>query len=652
MLRNELGMRFVLAGMVAGVVSLVGCGGSTGTPVGCTSSCGGGGGGSSSYTGVVHAGTQPVAGATIQMYAVGSTGNASAATPMLTKSITTNSGGQFTLTGAYACGQSSTGAAINSPSNQVYLVATGGSVGSGSANSQLVLMAALGTCSSVSALSTIAVNEVTTAASAWALAQFMSSATNVGGSATNALGLENAFLDAGLLASLTTGNAATLGAGLSIESGKLYSLANALSSCAVSSGGTGCGPLFAAATPAGGSAPGNTLAAALNIVKHPGQNVTPVYQVSVGTQSFSGGLSAAPSDWTLSLTVTGGGLNSPTQLGVDSGGNVFVADYPGGVSGFSPQGAPLTGTPWGAGTISENYGLTIDSYNNIWVSNEQTPTKSGSISGLYGTTSGKVLGTIIQNAGTGSYAYDSTILYPVALAADTAGNVLIANFNGSEAAEYNNGVFVNGSLGYGYSAEPEAVSGDGTGGLWLADEGSNLVTHVGANGRVVSNPSCCSRADGIATDAQGNAWVANYGNSTVSEISPLCDSTGVSANAACMVANNVVTLSNVTGGGLSYPGQLSVDAGQNIWVVNVYTPGQTQGSFTEIAGNAGTLAAGTPISPATGYGLDVPIVQPYQIVPDASGNLWLSNQAKNNLLMYFGLATPTATPARPYPAAP
>jgi hypothetical protein len=119
------------------------------------------------------------------------------------------------------------------------------------------------------------------------------------------------------------------------------------------------------------------------------------------------------------------------------------------------------------------------------------------------------------------------------------------------------------------------------------------------------------------------------------------------------VANNVVTLSNVTGGGLSFPGQLSVDAGQNIWVVNVYAPpSQQHGSFSEVAGNAASVAAGTALSPSSGYGLDVSLVQPYAIVPDASGNLWLSNQGKNNLLMIFGLATPTATPARPYPVAP
>jgi streptogramin lyase len=170
---------------------------------------------------------------------------------------------------------------------------------------------------------------------------------------------------------------------------------------------------------------------------------------------------------------------------------------------------------------------------------------------------------------------------------------------------------------------------------------------------VVSNPSCCSRADGIATDAQGNAWVASYQNSSVSEISPLCDATGVSANAACTTANSVVTLSGVTGGGLSYPGQLSVDAGQNVWVVNIYSPPALQhGSFSEVAGNAASVAAGTALSPSNGYGLDVSLVQPYAIVPDASGNLWVSNQGENNLLMFLGLATPTATPARPFPVAP
>jgi hypothetical protein len=606
-----------------------------------------------SISGTIQVGQHSLSGGTVQLYTVGSSGNGSAATPMLTTPVTTASNGTFSITGDYHCGQSSSGAAISGTGSQVYLVAKGGNPGlaAGTNNAALVLMVALGPCSGLSSITNIAMNEVTTVAAAWALAPFMADATHVGASSTNAAGIQSAFANSQKLVNVKTGLQATLPAGQSVELGKLYALANAIASC-VDSDGTACGPLFAAATPAGGTAPSDTLTAALNIVKHPGQNVGAVFAAKGTNPPYPSTLARAPNDWTMSLTVAGGGLSQPTQLGLDAAGNVFVANYAGSLSGFSPQGAALTGSPWGSGTLSDSYGMAVDSTGNIWVTNEQAPNKFGSITGFYGASSGHTLGGIMQNSNNSPYSYDGSIVYPVALAADTSGNVLIANFSGNSATVYNNGVYGNGYLGYGYSANPTAISGDGTGGLWLADSGSYLVSHVGANGRIVSNPSCCNQADGIATDALGNAWVANYGSSSISEVGPGCDATGVSANAFCTAATNVVKLNQVTGGGLSYPGNLSVDAAQNLWVVNVYSPGLQHGSFSEMAGNGGTLAAGTAISPANGYGLDVLLVQPFAIVPDASGNLWVSNTEQSNLVMFFGLATPTATPARPYPVAP
>jgi hypothetical protein len=648
MLRRHLWLSMGLLGLAALPCGLFlgGCGGGSGA------TGGGGGGGTGAMSGTIQVGQHSLSGATVQLYTVGGSGNGSAATPMLTQPVTTASNGNFLITGDYTCGQSSSGAAIAGTSNQVYLVATGGDPGlaPGTDNTSLVLMVALGPCSGLGSVGNIVMNEVTTVAAAWALAPFMTNATHVGASATNAAGITSAFANSQKLVSVTTGLQATLPAGQSVELGKLYALANSIASC-VDSDGTGCGPLFAAATPAGGTAPADTLTAALNVVKHPGQNVGAVFAAKGTNPPYPSALTAAPNDWTMSLTVTGGGLNEPTQLGVDATGNVFVANYPGSLSGFSPQGVALTGSPWGAGTLSDSYGMTVDSTGNIWVTNEQAPGGFGSVTGFYGASSGHTLGGLIQTNNS-AYSYDGSIVYPVALAADTSGNILIASFNGNSATEYNNGTLVNGYLGYGYSAEPTAISSDGTGGLWLADSGSSLVSHVGANGRIVSNPSCCSEADGIATDALGNAWVANYGSASISEVGPGCDATGVSANAFCTAATSVVKLNQVTGGGLSYPGNVSVDAAQNVWVVNVYSPGLQHGSFSEIAGNAGTVAAGTAISPASGYGLDVKLVQPFDIVPDASGNLWVSNYAQSNLVMFFGLATPTATPARPYPVAP
>src|ERR1700693_5105122 len=67
--------------------------------------------------GGVHGGQQPVSGASIQLYAAGATGYGSAATALLTTTVTSGAGGSFTITGDYDC---------PSASSQVYLVASGG----------------------------------------------------------------------------------------------------------------------------------------------------------------------------------------------------------------------------------------------------------------------------------------------------------------------------------------------------------------------------------------------------------------------------------------------------------------------------------------------------------------------------------------------
>ena len=89
-------------------------------------------------------------------------------------------------------------------------------------------------------------------------------ASERGASPTNAAGLRSAFLDAGLLADTTTGNPAVSANGLTIETGKLLALADAMASCINSPGGGPCAPLFTAAQPSGGSLPSDTVTAALD----------------------------------------------------------------------------------------------------------------------------------------------------------------------------------------------------------------------------------------------------------------------------------------------------------------------------------------------------------------------------------------------------
>jgi hypothetical protein len=593
-------------------VSLTGCG------IGTTASSGTG---TLQIRGNIHGGQQAVSGASVRLYAAGKTGNGSAATSMLALPVTSDANGNFSITGDYVC---------TNLEDQVYVAALGGNPGlpAGSTNPALVMIDALGRCGNLPTTSFISVNELTTVAAAWALAPFMVSADHVGASSTNTAGIANAFLNARLLVDPTTGLPGTVASNLSIETGKIYALGNSLAACVNSNGGSACTPLFTAATPPGQAAPVNTLAAALNVVKNPSNNVAAVYNASTPFPPFPSGLASAPNDWTLSMTVTGGGVVAPTSLGIDAAGNVWAAGYYGVLSVFSPQGTPLSATGYGQGTLSESYGLTVDPNGDVWVTMQETPYHNptrGGIAKFGGATSG--------SQGTLRFvASDTSLDYPNAVVADTNGNIMAANYANSSATIYNTtGGLVAGQLGSGSAAFPVAIAADSTHGLWLANQGDSTVTHVAANGTVLARPACCDGASGIAVDALGNAWVANYYNSSVSEVA----------------SNGTITLNGVSVGGLSYPSGIAIDGAQDVWVANYRAT-----SFSHLAGNGGTKAAGTAYSGASGFGQDASLSLPYAIAPDASGTVWISNFDHNSLVAFFGLAAPTKTPLTPTPAQP
>jgi hypothetical protein len=622
--------------------------------------------------GHVFGGQQPVTGASIFLYVAGTGGNGSAATSILQGAVTTGEGGTFNIGTNYSC---------PSGTDQTYIVAVNGNPGLGTGNNNaLILMAALGDCSNLSSFSFVNINEVTTAAAAWALAPFTTSYTNVGSSSTNTKGIQNAFLDAQLLADSSTGlPPTTLPANLTIETSKLYTLANAIASCVNSDGGSSCSPLFTAATPSGGVAPTDTLGAALNIVKHPAQNVAAVFTAASSQPPFPS-LPKAPNDWTMTMTITGGGLSNPDPIDIDSNGFVWAGNHndstgqpnTSSISEFSPQGTPLSpSTGYGFGLLDEVLGLTIDSSDNVWVTNEETKgALNGSLTGFSGASS-STPGTPIVNSASGvPYFLDPNsttgTYFPVSLSTNASDQIFVLNQNTNHESVFNPTTGAFAPLAVNNVNFPVAIAADASGGLWIANAcvsgcsatggppngaGDSTVTHVAADGTAM-RPVCCFTPSSLATDGLGNAWIADGGNNSVSEINP----------AGTVVVNQLQV------GGLQNPAllsSLSIDAGENLWIANLrsITPNR-QGTLSGIAST--TL---TSISPNTsgctttqdgnttctvpgGFGLDINLQAPSATVPDRSGNVWVSSSNSNSLVMFFGLAVPTATPIRPTPTAP
>lgn len=572
-----------------------------------------------SFSGRVLAASHPVSGAAVQLYAAGIAGNGSAPTALLATALSSASDGSFTVPSGYSCPSAQT---------PVYLLSKGGQPSSASGpNSSLWLIAALGPCGGIASASSFVVNEVTTAASVWALASFMSSGGSVGASCTNTTGIGNAFLTAGNLANPATGMApgAAIPSTLIVPTAKLNTLANALASCTATAGGSSCSPLFGAAA-SGSTVPSNTLDAALGIAHSPGSNVSAIYTLAAANALYSPALSAAPPDWMLHGAVSGGGMSLPTSVSIAASGNVWVASYFNSVSEFSPAGAALFPSGIGGYGINQSYGMALDPQGNVWIANEQTSMNSGSGNVTVLGPSGQPIATGLTGGG---------IYFPIAVAADTNGNLWFANYGDSKVTLLSSsGAAISGSGGWGGAslAFPVSLAVDAGHNAWVPSQGGLLpIAKISSDGSEVTSYDCdCNGASGVATDQSGNVWIANYYGNSISEV----DTCGT------------LKLDAVTGGGVNHPQGVAIDGAGTVWVTNY------QGnSLTEIGG-ASSAAPGAFLSPSTGFGSDASLLEPYALAIDSSGSIWVSNSANNTLTEFIGVAAPVKTPLAGPPRAP
>jgi streptogramin lyase len=536
----------------------------------------------------------------VNLYVAGTSGYGGGAVSLLSGPVTTDGNGKFSIVDNFTC---------PSANAQVYLMAQGGDAGGGS-NSSTMLMSALGNCSDLGGNSVADVSEVSSIASVYALAQFMKpGSTAVGTSSSNVSGLVNAFSTTANLIDSSTGSArATTPAGNgTVPQSTINTLANIMAACVATKGDGSCPQLFALATPAGGTSPSDTLSALLDIALNPGNNVAALYALQSSTQTFQPALAGAPSDWTLSIEYTGGGLNSPQLLAVDGSGNIWApnsGNYPGTLSEFSPTGEPLSGANgFSGGGLNEPFAVAVDMAGNIWSAN-------------YG-------GGVSQHASggtplSGALGYTAAgLVNPVAIALDAAGNIFTANLQNSTVTKLSAAGTAIAQFSNGGIDKPYAVAVDASQNVWVANNGSsNSASKFSNTGTSPANFTGNMFAPaGIAIDANGDAWVANFKHASVSKLS------------------NSGTL--LSGAGYATPADVSavaVDGSNTIWTAN------TDGSISHLS------ATGASISPAaTGY-ISADATAEVGIALDASGNVWTTDNFVDSIFEYIGVASPTVTP--------
>lgn len=560
----------------------------------------------------------PLIGASIQLYAAGTTGNGSAASALLSSPLTTDSAGAFTVPAGYTCATAS---------SQLYLVARGGKAGAAaSANSAIAMLAPLGACSSIASATNFTVNELTTTAGAYALAQFLGAGGNVGATSTNSRGMANAFAKSATLADISLGTSPgpAFPANGSSPAPTLNAVANILNACAVAGpSASACTGLFSATTVSGSPAPANLLDAALNLVRHPAANAASLYSLSTASAAFAPAIKGPPTDWTVFVNFTGGGMNTPTGLGIDSEGNIWVASYNNVVSEFTNTGTPIYANGLTGAGLNASYGLAVDSNNNAWIPNEPTGGNGGSI-------------TIFNSSGqpiSGSSGFTAGGLdYPTFIAIDTDGSAWIVDNGNSHVSHLSlSGSSLAGSTGYSdlSLSYPAALAIDASHNIWVGNN-DTVVTKMTPNGSQFTTYSCCDNISSLAFDQQGNLWIANFYGDSISEIS----STGV------------ISAGTFTGGGLYHPQSIAIDGNGNLWIANFLTK-----ALTELAG-ASSPSPGTPLSPSGGIGGSANLVHAFVLAIDSSGDIWVTNSGSNILTEYIGLAAPVKTPLIGLPTAP
>lgn len=615
-------------------------------------------GGSSSaiaLRGVANGGQQPLLGSVIQLYAVGTSGYGSVATPLLPTSgpsvVTTSDGsgiggnvsngnnsltaGMFTITGDYTC-----------PSNSyVYITVAGGNpqVG-GAANPDVALVAALGSCANLqaNAASTfITINEVTTVAAVWAFQQFAAitpgttlysqpgdgvtaPAFTVGTSATNMQGLINAFGMASVLANTSTGTTPgsnTSGTQSNVETWQVATVANILASCVNSdpvggAGGTStnCSSLFNAAK-VGSNTPADTLQAAWLMAQNPGNNVQTLFGLVSGVGAPFSGADNYVNDWTIGFAVTTtygtGNLASPNGLAIDGYGNLWVAStcYNGGVCSngfiteFDPQG----------NLISK-----IANYNT-------GSTASPTLVTIGKQTSNSIPFQIAIDLANNAWVADRTNGYVFRVGA--SGSAGGANGGGGAAAF---------AISTGASTLPTAIAVDGNGTVWATLNGATGYNatfgtsgNLGLAGIIPSGVGTGGPLTGgfIGGNPGGTASVTGY--------SLVIDSTPTSTYAAApfiYAVNEGVKCNSLVYGTINHffagPGTTVTGSGSNTTTTQGgTTPGNIiADSGVTCTGAGATLSPGSPTYNGSTYSVPA-LYTPYAAAVDGSNNIWVLNTA-------------------------
>jgi streptogramin lyase len=526
----------------------------------------------------------------------------------------------------------------------------------------------------------VVVNERTTVAAGFALAQFITGRSIAG----KFPGPQNASAMAANLANVRTGSLSsvlqTAPNGTQTSTLRTFnSLANMLVPCVNTA--RQCRRLFALAAPPGGPVPQGTLAAVADIARNPGHNVARLFALARSAPaSYQPALDwfARPDAWILALRFVGDGtsIDGPGNIAIDARGNVWVnnnvtfsanprAVVCGGkqVFKFTPAGRFVPGSPYtGGGVNGVGYGITVDTHGHIWVSNfgfasPACPSQPSHRSVSEFTSGGRPLSPDQTATSPGGFT-NGDVFWPQGIVSDRRGNIWTANCGNNTVTRYAQGnPKASTSIGDLGLQKPFDIAFNLRGQAFITGNGNNAVAVLNPNGSRARSPITgggLAKPLGIAADSHGNMWVSDSAAG-----GPPCPGTAsakptLKPALTLINSNGTAVAGPFTGGGLTVPFGIAVDGYDNVWVANF--AGQRVSEFcgTEPANCPPGTRTGQPISPSTGYGFDG-LTRNTALQIDPSGNVWICNNWQNlplprknpgghQIVVYIGAAGPLQTP--------
>lgn len=575
--------------------------------------------------------SQPLSAYTIDLYAIGESSTS------LINQTTSDNGGKFSLQ-----------IPDSLRTSQLYLTATN--------ESQVELALIIGNYTE----SSLVINELTTVAAAYAMAQFWQG--NIISGSPSSISIASGMNQN--LVSITNGQLSNVissppNADQSNALRLTNTLANAIAECVKDN--TTCTELFNVAKAVNGTIPNNTLQAMQNLALNPAQGVNEIMAISNQSRNlYTPSLLRTPDAWTIALKFNNTGSEScpfggPGNFAFDHNGYLWITNNV--VQGtpnstdcmivLKPNGSPADGqndtvkSPvYGGGILGAGYGVSVDSLNQIWLGNfgwgNLIP--NGSIS-LFSSTGLALSGTT---------GFNNLVYRVQALKPDSNNNLWIASNGNQRIVVYPSGNPDQGSYYPTANLNPFDISITADDQAWVSfnNESSIAKFKLTNNGVIeqINSVKVGQSPLGLGLDSKGNIWVSSFKESAIFMVNP--------------AGTNV---KNFAGGGIVATWDVTVDGDDNIYAVNFFPNNDGEYGVAKICGAAvkncpPNASLGTPISPASGYTLpsggsqvllsngeplygpnSAPDFHPLMRMTashiDQAGNLWVTNNWKPSLLI-------------------